>query len=100
MVSDGRASRAEKLRIHELLTRLKVPWHSDQVEARIAAFIQDVKDNGFKAVLDRTCEDARVFKQLGRERILRDCMVAMSSADGETTDKEKDVCRRIMDALR
>ncbi len=99
MVADGRASRSEKTRIRELMHRVGASWTPSLIEDRIGEFIQRVQGVGFKSVLSDALSRVPLFKQIGREDALLQCVDSLVAADAELAPGEMALCARIREIL-
>lgn len=99
MVADGRASRSEKRCIHELMTKLGSPWNDSEVTKRISAFIERVRKDGYQETLALALKEVKLFKRLGKQGVLLRCLDAVARADGNVTDKEFQLCRRVREIV-
>jgi uncharacterized tellurite resistance protein B-like protein len=96
MVADGRASRSEKRCIHDLMIELHSPWNDSEIDDRIAQFIAWVQTDGYRKALAVSLKDVEVFKQVGRQDVLLKCLDSVAKADEKMTDRELQLCQRIM----
>lgn len=95
MVSDGRASRSEKRCIEELFIKLQSPWSGSEVEARIAEFIDRVQSDGYRNTLAEALKNVEIFRHLGKEEVLLQCLDAVANADEKLDDRELQLCQRV-----
>jgi hypothetical protein len=95
MVSDGRASRSERLCISELMQKLKSPWSAAEIDKRIDEFIAAVMSEGYQHVLAAALLHVDLFKHLGRTSTLIQCIEAVARADGAPEMRESQLCERI-----
>ena len=95
MVADGRASTNEKAAIREVMTRIRSGWTDDDCDARIGAFIDEIKLRGYSFVVQRTMSQLPMFKGIGRESILLKCIDMVASVDGTASERERELCNRI-----
>jgi len=95
MVTDGRASRNAKKRIHEVMTKLHSPWSDSEVGERIAAFIERVQKDGYRKTLAVALKDVELYKRLGKQAVLLRCLDAVAKADGKVTDEKLQLCQRV-----
>jgi hypothetical protein len=95
MVSDGRASRAEKQSIEKMLISARAPWRSEQISRYIDSFIQWVGRDGFRKVLASTLTDVAAFRDSPSKAMLFDCLDELVKADGQLNDREVQLCARI-----
>ena len=99
MVADGRASRSERVRIHEIMDKAKAPWTGDVVNQNIDVFIHDISVNGYRKVLAESLSKVPMFKQIGRTTELLQCIEAIASTDVQFDDRERALCDRIKGLL-
>jgi uncharacterized tellurite resistance protein B-like protein len=99
MVSDGRASSAEKSRIEELMRKVGCTWQSGECAERIAKFIREVETVGFNTVVGRALSRVPIFKLMNREHVLLRCVDLAISADDKCTDAEQKLVMRIHELL-
>lgn len=95
MVADGHASKSEKERILELMTKVRSPWTNSEVNERMQAFIDRVRRDGYRRTLAGALKEVEIFKQINKQDILLRCLNAVAEADENLTDREIQLCQRI-----
>jgi len=99
MVADGKVKAVERKRAHDLMKSVKADWPKEKIDAHINAFIQRVRQDGIRAILQGTCAKLVAFKELGKEDVLLHCISEMSNADGTLEEEEEKVCARFRASL-
>lgn len=100
MVSDGRASRAEKEQIASLFQGIQAPWDAGQIQQRVSSFIERIQREGFGRVMDSTCHDLTHFAHSQQHRdIVMQSISSVLHADGQIEAGERKVYARFRQAL-
>jgi hypothetical protein len=99
MVSDGRASSAEKARIAELMAKSGAHWDPQSVAGKIAEFIEEVQVSGFKSTLATTLARVPIFCVAGRPEVLLKCIDSLAAADGVAPGAERHLVELIRQKL-
>lgn len=99
MCADGRVERSELSAIGRILDKAEVSWDSDEINKRIKAFCERIRKEGYEAVVQETCREIRVFKEIGKEDLLRRCLRYIATADHSVHPKEVDLANRFKLAL-
>ncbi|MHC4132846.1 MAG: TerB family tellurite resistance protein [Planctomycetota bacterium] len=92
MCADKRAKAKEQEAIHEILQKTKVPWEEEEINERIEAYVENVRENGLATVIRETREKLDVFKSRGKQEVLLQCLEHMTQADGVIDESEIRVC--------
>lgn len=95
MAADGRVTVSERTCVVGILSRLRSPWSDSEVQDRIGAFIARIQHRGYRAALDRVLEEVGLFKQLGIQGLLIECLDEVAAADDEVSERELRLCQRI-----
>ncbi len=95
MAVDGRASSAEKRRIHDIMAQMPGPWTDAVIDRRIGDFINEIRATGYRKALIRSLRDLQIFKDLGKQSFLIRCLDLVARADGRATERELELCQRI-----
>ena len=95
MIADGRASTSEKETIREVMRRVNSKWPDDELDNRIALFINDVRSLGYSTVLSRSMSRLPLFKRKGRDKVLLKSIDLVANADGAIAKREIELCDRI-----
>jgi uncharacterized tellurite resistance protein B-like protein len=99
MASDGKATKAEKETIIDLIHKTGAPLPTDEVEDSIADFVSRVKTHGLSSLLDRCVEDmGRHCTKPANQRVFRRALKIIAKADGEVHRMEKQVLSRLLAA--
>ncbi len=99
MVCDGRASKAEKAKIHDIMEQARAPWSTDALEDRISTFIQEVQVIGYRSIVSKTLSRVPIFKQVGKQQVLLRCVDELVNSDGVLAPREQALCQRIRQLL-
>ena len=100
MVADGRASTSEKSAIREIMSKVNAGWTDDECDGRITSFISDIETNGYTRVLRRSMQQLPIFKRAGRERVLLKCVDLVVNANGQLSQREKNLYDQIHESMR
>jgi hypothetical protein len=95
MVADGRVSINERTAIQEVMTKIRSGWTGEECTSRIEAFLEEIKSRGYPFVLQRSLSRIPLFKKIGRESTLLNCIDIVAKANGKPSDKEVELCDRI-----
>jgi uncharacterized tellurite resistance protein B-like protein len=96
MAVDGRASSAEKKRIHDIMAQMPGPWTDAVIDRHIGDFINEIRATGYRKALIRSLRDLQIFKDLGKQSFLIRCLDLVARADGQATERELELCQRIV----
>ncbi len=99
MVADGRATGKEKATIRQIMSSIDSDWRHETCDARLDAFIASVRNEGFGGILDRSLARTREFVQHGRQAMLLRCLEMVANADGDFSQRERQLCDRIRQQL-
>ena len=99
MVADGQASSIEKTRMAELMKGAGASWDSNQVAARISAFVKELREAGFREVFSNALTYAPVFVALNRSELLTTSIQSLAHADGSFKEAEGKVVSLILREL-
>jgi hypothetical protein len=100
MIVDGRASRNEKAIIRNVMASATSEWSSEDGESRISSFIREVEVTGFRKVLDRSLARLDLFKQVGCEAVIVQCIGKLVTGGQDPSDgKRRELCKRIQREL-
>ena len=94
MVADGKASRCEKAHILELMANYASDKSKEEVGQHIIGFVAEVKSDGFKSVLKRSCTNARSLDNEDLGELVYLCY-ELADSDSEVDDREKKVIEQI-----
>lgn len=100
MCADKKVTTRERKAIHKILEKIKAPWREDQIDGRINDFIQRVKENGLKSLIEQTSKKLPEFKRRGKENVLLRCIDYMARADGYIDKNELKLCQRFGAAVK
>jgi tellurite resistance protein len=92
MCADKRATAKEQESIHEIFEKTKAPWERDEINYRIKAYVQNVRENSLATVIRETREKLTVFKRREEQEVLLRCLDDMTQADGVIDESEIRVC--------
>jgi hypothetical protein len=95
MAADGRASKAEKASIGELMRRAGAPWELTEVADRIARFIESVPHYGYKSLVAEALARVPMFTAVGRQDILVRSINTLVNVDGTVGPSERDLVSKI-----
>lgn len=95
MVADKRVSAKEMAAIRDVMKKVGSGWSHDECDARIEAFIAQLRQDGYVAVVDRALSKLPMFVQVGYEKILLESIDKIAIVDGELSDRERELCDRI-----
>ncbi len=99
MVADGRASRAERDAIVEILDKTRSRATPAEIDESIADFVSRVKDVGLREVLDRCSEGVELCcTKRGNRKVFKRAFQIVAEADDNLHEKEKYVINRLMAA--
>jgi uncharacterized tellurite resistance protein B-like protein len=99
MVSDGKASRAERDAIVEILKKARAPLTPAEIDELIADFVSRVKDVGLREVLDRCAVDVGLCcTKRGNRKAFQRAFQVVADADDTFHGKERYVINRLMAA--
>lgn len=99
MVADGRASRSERACIVDLMQKVKSQMTPEEVAHRMDAYIDAISSIGYKKVLAQSLEKVIVFREIGKEHVLLQCIEAVARADATLDPREQALCMRIRQLL-
>jgi len=91
MCADRKVSSRERKAVHMILKETKSPWTDEEIDQRIAAFVQLVNDKGLTHVINMTCKQLPEFKRRKKEQALWLCLNHMAKADGIVDKSEKHI---------
>ncbi|MHC4270689.1 MAG: TerB family tellurite resistance protein [Planctomycetota bacterium] len=92
MCADKRATAKEQKAIHEILGKTEAAWEEEEINERIEAYVQNVRENGLATVIRETREKLAIFKRRGEQEVLLCCLEDMTQADGVIDESEIRVC--------
>ena len=99
MVADGRASRTERVKIMDVMRKMKSGWSESQCDTQIDLFIERVKNSGYSKVLSEALECLKLFRDTGHEATVLKCLEVVALADGKIDQLERDLVTRIATLL-
>ncbi|MHC4266239.1 MAG: TerB family tellurite resistance protein [Planctomycetota bacterium] len=92
MCADKRATAKEQKAIHEILGKTEAAWEEDEINGRIEAYVQNIRENGLATVIRETREKLTIFKTRGEQEVLLRCLDHITQADGVIDESEIKVC--------
>lgn len=99
MVADGRASRTERVKIMDVMRKMKSGWTESQCDTQIDLFIENVKTIGYSKVLNEALDGLTLFRSTGHEATVLKCIEVVALADGKIDQREHDLVARIAKLL-
>ncbi|BBO36579.1 DUF4236 domain-containing protein [Lacipirellula parvula] len=99
MAVDGRASSIEKERIADLMRKAGAPWDADALTAKLAEFVDEVAQHGFKKVLAESLAALKSFRSAAQQQTLIRCIEYIVSSDGAINDAERAFIARVRSTL-
>jgi uncharacterized tellurite resistance protein B-like protein len=100
MCVDGKIFESEKKAIHTVLTKAGVPWDKKETKARIEAFLQKIKEQSLKHVIQETSENIPLLKETGKEDTLLTSLKYVMYSDGRISDKEVRLLEQFTERLK
>lgn len=99
MCADKKVTTRERKAIHKILEKTKAPWDGNKIEEHINNFVQRVKKDGLKSIVQEICDKLPEFKKRGKELVLLRCIDYMTRADGIIDENEKQLTEKFKSAL-
>ena len=101
MVSDGKATKAERETIVDILSKVGAPLNLEQIESAIVDFVSRVKESGLREVLQRCVDDVQLrAADPATERVFRRALRILARVDGSVHEREKRVISQLVAASR
>ena len=83
MCADKKITTQERKAVHKILHKTKSPWSDEDIDEKIGVFVQRLKKEGSRKIIQETCSRLPEFSKVGKEQILLKCIDYMADADGE-----------------
>jgi len=99
MFADGKASGAERMKIQQLMKRMRVPWDETEVDNRMRSFRNRAASEGLSNVVRDVCERTVLLQDLRQQEALHKCLEHVIKADGVTHEKEIAIRDQIVAAM-
>jgi len=99
IVADGRASRTERVKIMDVMRKMKSGWTESQCDMQIDLFIERVKDTGYSEVLNEALDGVKLFRDTGHGATVVNCIKVVALADGKIDQRERDLVAKIAKLL-
>ncbi len=99
MVTDGRASRTERVKIMDVMRKMKSGWNESHCDSQIDHFIERLKNTGYAKAVNDALEGVAVFRGTGHETTVIKCIEVVAMADGTLHQREQELVRRIAKLL-
>ena len=88
MCADKKITTQERKAVHKILHKTKSPWSDEDIDEKIGVFVQRLKKEGSRKIIQETCSRLPEFSKVGKEQILLKCIDYMADADGEIHEEE------------
>jgi uncharacterized tellurite resistance protein B-like protein len=99
MVADGRASRTERVKIMDVMRKMKSGWTEVHCDTQIDGFIERLKQDGYSKVLSESLACLTMFRNSGHEATVIKCIEAVAIADGKVDQRERELILKIAELL-
>tara|TARA_B100001123_G_scaffold216353_2_gene244237 strand:- start:117 stop:1154 length:1038 start_codon:yes stop_codon:yes gene_type:complete len=100
MAADGKVVADEKKAAKTILNRLNCPLTHDEIAHVVQEFRDQVASQGIELVLQHTLSEIRHFlRNKSSKKSFRKLLGEIASADGDVTEDEKQVARRMLQAM-
>lgn len=100
LCADGKIRSREREAAHRILERARVPWSDMEIDFLIDEFLERVKQEGLRSIVQETCEQLqRCSDTSAKKKAFFQSLDYMARADGSVDEKEERVCRKFRAAL-